>query len=191
VWGRASNKFAFLKTCLQEKTEVDSRAMKTLLLILALLTSAYPQKNQTKLSPEIKRLQEQYIAASKQYKASLMKLAPLYEAAVSRTEEKLAVSRKLLAEGLVPPTQVEENEKNLSDAKNKVVEIQSQMSEVDKEIAEASDTAKLEREFAENLKRAKAERRKQRVRPCQNWDVMISQRQTARSVSLSYKLVCR
>jgi hypothetical protein len=165
--------------------------MKTLLLILALLAFVNPQKTASRISPELIRLRDEFVKATEEYKSSLMKLASFYETDVTRAEEKLAQSKRLLAEGMIAHSQVEENEKHLVAAKEKVAEIKRQLADADRQIADALDTAKLERELAEELKRAKAERRKQRAKPCRNWDLMISQRQTARSFSFSYKLVCR
>jgi hypothetical protein len=165
--------------------------MKTLLLILALLAFVNPQKPAPKISPELLRLRDEFVKATEEYKTSLMKLASFYETDVTKAEEKLAQSKKQLADGMIARSQVEENERHLAAAKEKAAEIKRQVADADRQIADALDTAKLERELAEDLKRAKAERRKQRAKPCQNWDVMISQRQTARSVSFSYKLVCR
>jgi hypothetical protein len=74
--------------------------------MLALLLFA-PQKS---TSPEIIRLKKEFIKLTNEYKVSLGKLLPFYENDVKRAEERLEHSKKLLAEGLIARTQVEENE---------------------------------------------------------------------------------
>ena len=60
------------------------------------------RKKKTPAAPvsELAKLREEFVKATNEYKASLEKLVPLYEADVKRAEDKLAVSQKLLAEGL-------------------------------------------------------------------------------------------
>ena len=69
---------------------------------------------------ELTKLREEFVKATNDYKASLAKLLPIYEGNVTKAEEKLELSRKLLAEGLISRTQVEENERALAAAKDKV-----------------------------------------------------------------------
>src|ERR1051325_3654253 len=60
---------------------------------------------------ELSKLRDEFIKATNEYKASLGKLLPFYENDVKRAEEKVEQSKKLLAEGLIPKSQLEENER--------------------------------------------------------------------------------
>lgn len=145
------------------------------------------QSSKSTESDELKKLRAEFIQATNDYKASLAKLVQIYETNVTRAEEKLELSQKLLAEGLISTAQVEENERHLAAEREKVKETRRQLSEADKQIAEILDEAKLAQEY----KKAKVARRRARQRPCLNWDIVMSQRQTAKSLSFSYKIVCR
>ena len=167
--------------------------MKTLVLAaLMLLTfSAVAQqrsrsKAQPRLNPELVRLRNEYVQATKDYKQSLTKLLTFYQGDVVRTEEKLALSRKLLAEGLIGPSQVEENERSLLTARNKVSETQRQLAEADDQIAGVLNDAQLQEEY----KKAVVKRKKERKAPCSNWTLTAYHRETARSVESGYKFVC-
>src|SRR3954453_22590518 len=86
------------------------------IVITALSVDTFAQKK-TKKKPaagtqsELTKLREEYINATKDYRTSLEKLLAIYAANVTKAEEKLDVARKLLAEGLIAKTQVEENER--------------------------------------------------------------------------------
>jgi multidrug resistance efflux pump len=162
---------------------------KTLLLslVLAFPLAVYCQKTQQKENDELKALRNDFVTATNEYKASLAKLISIYEVNVMRAEKKLELSEKLLKENLISQTQVEEIRAQLAQAREKVVETKRRLENADKQIATVLDETKLAKEY----KRAKVARRRARQRPCLNWDVMMSQRQTANSLSFSYKIVCR
>ena len=84
---------------------------------------------------ELSKLREEFIKATNEYKTSLGKLLPFYESNVKKAEEKLEVSKKLLAEGLIPRTQVEENERALALAKEKIAETNRQLASAEAQIA--------------------------------------------------------
>src|ERR1041385_3001739 len=71
---------------------------------------------------ELSKLREEFISATNDYKASLAKLLPFYENDVKKAEVKVEQSKKLLAEGLIPKSQLEESERALAVAKQKVAE---------------------------------------------------------------------
>ena len=134
------------------------------LLILSLLVSAdsvRAQKKSKKKTPapapvsELAKLREQYVQATNEYKASLQKLVPFYEAEVKRAEEKLAVSQKLLAEGLIAKTQVAENERALAEAKQKVANTRRQMTSADDQIAAVLVESAADEQLRKNLNFAK------------------------------------
>lgn len=138
------------------------------LIALTLLLSAgngWAQKKSNKKKPaparatrqtsELEKLREQYVEATNEYKASVQKLIPLYEAEVKRAEDKLAVSQKLLAEGLVARTHVEENERTLAEAKQKVAETRRQLTSADDQIAAVLVETAADEQLAKNLNLAK------------------------------------
>lgn len=104
---------------------------------------------------ELTKLREEFIKATNEYKASLGKLLPFYENDVKRAEEKLELSKKLLAEGLVPRTQVEENERALALAKEKIAETNRQMASAEAQIAGVLVETAANEEINKNLRFAK------------------------------------
>lgn len=104
---------------------------------------------------ELAKLREQYVQATKEYKASLEKLLTFYEADVKKAEEKLAVAQKLLAEGLIAKAQVTEDEHALAAAQTKVAETKRQMSGADDQIAGVLVEEDADQQLAKNLALAK------------------------------------
>lgn len=104
---------------------------------------------------ELSKLREEFIKATNEYKTSLEKLLTFYEADVKKAEDKLAVSKKLLAEGLIPRTQVEENEHALAAAQAKVTETRRQMTGADDQIAGVLLEADADAQIAKNLSLAR------------------------------------
>src|ERR1043166_5067964 len=104
---------------------------------------------------ELAKLREQYVQATKDYRASLEKLLTFYEADVKKAEDKLALSQKLLAEGLIAKTQVTENEHALAAAQAKVAETKRQMSGADDQIAGVLVEEDADQQLAKNLALAK------------------------------------
>ena len=104
---------------------------------------------------ELTNLREQFIKATNEYKTSLEKLLSFYEADLKRAEDKLEVSKKLLAEGLIAKTQVQDYEHALAAAQAKVTETRRQMSGADEQIAGALLEADADAQIAKNLSLAK------------------------------------
>ncbi|HEU4834947.1 MAG TPA: hypothetical protein VFS90_11050 [Pyrinomonadaceae bacterium] len=104
---------------------------------------------------ELTKLREEYIKATNEYKASLGKLLPFYENDLKRAEEKLELSKKLLAEGLIPKSQLEENERAVIAAKQKLAETNRSMASADQQIAGVLVEAAANDEIAKNLSLAK------------------------------------
>lgn len=104
---------------------------------------------------ELSKLRDEFISATKEYKASLAKLLPFYENDVKKLEEKVEQSKKLLAEGLIPKLQLEENEHALALAKQKVAETNRAMTGADDQIAGVLVEAAANDEIAKNLRLAK------------------------------------
>ena len=139
-----------------------------------------------KLPSELVRLRNQYVEATKEYKQSLMKLKTLYEQDVLRAEDRLAVSRKLLAENLISESVVDENEAQLKRAQAKVVEASTQLANADEEIKRALDDDKLVADY----KQALAQRRKERKPRCANWTLTAYRRETAKTIEVGFRFVC-
>ncbi|HYV12383.1 MAG TPA: hypothetical protein VE980_15905 [Pyrinomonadaceae bacterium] len=104
---------------------------------------------------ELTKLREDYIKATNEYKSSLGKLLPYYENDVKKAEEKLEQSKKLLAEGLIPKTQVEENERAVTVAKQKIGEVNRSMTSADEQVAAVLVEADANEQIAKNLRLAR------------------------------------
>lgn len=130
-----------------------------LLLAAAFSSHVFAQRKTKKKSAapptELTKLREQFVKATNEYKASLSKLLAIYQSNVTRAEEKLELSRKLLAEGLISRTQVEENERALNAAKTLVAETQRQMTNADAQVAGIFAETEAERQLAKNLRLAR------------------------------------
>ena len=134
----------------------------SLIIIAALVSFDAPAQRRMKKRPapaqppsELTKLREEYIKATNEYKASLGKLLPYYENDVKRTEEKLEQSRKLLAEGLIPKAQLEESERALAVAKQKIAETNRLIASADEQIAGVLVEAAANEEIAKNLRLAR------------------------------------
>src|SRR5215216_302271 len=104
---------------------------------------------------ELTKLREEFIKATKEYKASLGKLLPFHENEVKRAEEKLEQSKKLFAEGLIARTQLEENERALALAKEKIAETNRQLANAEAQIAGVLVETAADEEISKNLRLAK------------------------------------
>jgi hypothetical protein len=123
--------------------------------------SAAPAQRKTKkkvtpaVQSELEKLRAEFIDATRDYKSSLEKLLVIYERNVTEAEEKVSVSKKLFAEGLISKSQVDENERNLLIQRNKVLETRKQMEGADTQIADVLVEARADAELAKNLGAAK------------------------------------
>jgi hypothetical protein len=129
------------------------------LLICAADLSAQKKSKKKTSAPapvsELAKLREEFVKATNEYKASLEKLVVFYEADVKKAEDKLALSEKLLAEGLIARAQVEENQQALARAKTKVADTRRQMTGADDQIAAALVEEDADQQLAKNLRFAK------------------------------------
>jgi len=135
-----------------------------MLLILLLVAGDVSAQRKTKKKPvpkqeepqsELIKLREEFVKATNDYKASLEKLLAIYEANVKKAEEKVTVSKRLLAEGLIAKAQAEESEHALALEKQKVAETRRQMTNADAQIAGVLVETAADDEIAKNLKLAK------------------------------------
>jgi hypothetical protein len=131
-------------------------------LILILSLTADAQKKSRPKAPakpkpvdEHAKLREQFIAATNDYKSSLEKLQAIYARNVKQVEDKLAVSRKLLEEGLVSRNQVEENERAVASERDKLAETQRQMAGADAQVAGMLLETKAAEELSKSIRTAR------------------------------------
>jgi hypothetical protein len=130
-------------------------------VVLALCVDVPAQrKSKKKPAPaqpptELTKLREEYVKATNEYKASLGKLLPLYENQLKKAEEKLEVSKKLLADGLIPKTQLEEYERAVVVAKQNIAETNRSMTSADEQVAGVLVEADANEQIAKNLRLAK------------------------------------
>ncbi len=130
------------------------------LVVTVLSVDVSAQRKTKKKTPpapqtELAKLREEFVNATKDYKSSLGKLLAIYEGNVTKAEEKLALSKKLLAEGLIPKTQVEENERAVAAAKEKVSETRRQMTSADEQIAGVLVETAADEQIGKDLRLAK------------------------------------
>lgn len=102
---------------------------------------------------EVARLRAQFVQATKDYKASLEKLLPFYEADVKRKQEKLAKTKELYAEGLVARHDVEKDEAEAAEAREKVAAVRGQLKSADEQMAETLVEAEAEEVAAKEAAR--------------------------------------
>ena len=132
------------------------------LVLLAIVSLDVPAQRKSKKKPapaqppsELTTLREEYIKATNEYKASLGKLLPFYENELKKAEEKLEVSKKLLAEGLIPRAQLEEYERAVAVAKQKIADTNRSMTSADEQVAAVLVEADANEQIAKNLRLAK------------------------------------
>ena len=133
-----------------------------LLLLVLLAASDVSAQRKTKKKPvspapqsELTKLREEFVKATNDYKASLEKLLAIYEGNVKKAEEKVTVAKKLLAEGLIARSQVEENEHQLALEKQKVEETRRQLTNADAQIAGVLVETAADDEISKNLRLAR------------------------------------
>ncbi|MGI8733946.1 MAG: hypothetical protein ACR2LM_11695 [Pyrinomonadaceae bacterium] len=113
------------------------------------LANAQAKKpKQSKIVTELAKLQEEFIKATKEYKASLDRLQATYERDVTRAQERLVQSQSLFDQGLVAKKQLTEAESAVATAKDKVAETSRQMSNADSQIADTLLEAQAEAQLA-------------------------------------------
>lgn len=130
---------------------------KSRLLILVLLAGIFvsaeaqtkkPKAKQTKPTSQLAKLQEEFIKATKDYKASLTKLIAIYEREVTKAEEQLTQSQGLFAQGLISKNQVADSERALAAAKDKVAETSRSLANAETQIATTLLEAKADAQIA-------------------------------------------
>ena len=142
------------------RNRIFCRALLVLVSLLVAMDVSAQRKPKKKAAParpssELAKLREDFVKATNDYKASLEKLVAIYETNVKKAEDKLELSKKLLAEGLIAKTQVEENQRTLDAEKQKVAETRRQMTNADSQIAGVLVETAADDEISKNLRFAK------------------------------------
>jgi hypothetical protein len=103
---------------------------------------------QTKPTDELARLREEFITATKDYKASLERLRTSYQKGLPRAEERLTQSQELFRQGLISRKDLEANERALAELKDKVTEVSGRMATADSQVASMLLEAEAEKTLA-------------------------------------------
>src|SRR5215204_4082800 len=146
----------------QKVKRVRLRNAALLVLVSLIVCSPVPAqkkkktpKPQTQPVTELTKLREDYIKATKDYKASLEKLLAIYESNVTSAEAKLVTAKKLFDEGLISKSKLEEDERAVGTEKDKVAETRRQMTNADTQIADVIVEAQADEQLAKNLRLAR------------------------------------
>ena len=107
-----------------------------------------PKASATKPVSELDKLRDDYVKASKEYKASLERLLEIYNRNVERAEARLTQTNALFAQGLVSRNDVEHEQSAVAAAKDKVSEVNQQIKNAETQIAQTLIEAETEQKLA-------------------------------------------
>jgi hypothetical protein len=96
-------------------------------------TKTAPASPQT----ELEKLHDEYIKATKDYKASLEKLLPLYEKNQHTAEQKLEQSKELFKQGLISKREMDDAEQASLESRARIADVRKQMTDADAQVASA------------------------------------------------------
>jgi len=97
---------------------------------------------------ELQQLRDQYVATTKEYKASLQKLLTLYQDSLKKAEERHENSQKLFEQGLLSKRDLEASERAVTDEKLKISSTEQQIAGADTQIAQALVEVETEKQMA-------------------------------------------
>jgi len=130
-----------------------------LIIVVIAVPSVSAQRKNKKPTPakvdELTKLREEFVKLTNETKAGFEKLIVKYEADVTKAEAELAKSKKLYDEGLIARAQVEENERALASAREKVTSTRRQITDADAQIAAILVESEAEKTIAKNLRLAR------------------------------------
>jgi Outer membrane efflux protein len=111
---------------------------------------AKPQSKKAEPPPQtqLAKLRDEYIKSAKEYQASLQKLLSLYQNSVKKAEQHHEQMQKLLVDGLISKSELEQSEIALTDAKVKVTGVEQQIAGADTQIANAFVEIEGEKQLA-------------------------------------------
>jgi hypothetical protein len=110
--------------------------------------AAKAKTNQIRPVDELTKLREEFINATKDYKVHLEKLRSSYEKDVRLAEDRFNREKEVFNEGLISKRDFEASERAVTEAKNKVAEINQRMAGADSQIADALLEAEAETRLA-------------------------------------------
>jgi len=141
----------------RKKAQTVIRALVALLSLAIFVAPVYSQQKrpakrakraQAQPASELSNLRDEYIKATKDYKASLQKLLALYQASVQKAEQRRDQSQKLLAAGLISKREAEDSDRAVADARLKVSGVEQQIATADTQIAQALIEIETEKQVA-------------------------------------------
>jgi hypothetical protein len=144
--------------------------------------------------PEIKKLRDEYVVSTKEYKVSLQRLLALYQDGLSKAEEKNAQAQRLFADGLMTNRDVSQCELGVTNARSKVSEVEQQITTADRQIAAAvNELDKPERmeSLVREYRLESARRASARQPNCRNWTLNASRQERGQTVIVAFKLLCK
>lgn len=106
--------------------------------------------NQPKPVNELAKLREEFIKATKDYKANLEKLLAIHEKNVRKAEDRVTQSRELFAQGLISKNEFAASERAVAEAKDKVTEVNQRIASADTQIADTLVEAEAETRLAKS-----------------------------------------
>lgn len=128
---------------------VETRLRIAVLLLLAIIglpaltnaqskrTTRKPQPAKTAAPSELEKLHDEYIKATREYKASLDKLLPLYEKVQNNAAQKLVQSKELFSQGLISQRDLASAEQAFAEATAKVDDVHKQITGAETQVAQA------------------------------------------------------
>lgn len=127
-----------------------------LLLLLCFVLPIYAQKKskvkkpaaETPPATNLEKLRDEYIKATKDYKASLQKLLALYQDGVKKAERRHEQMQGLLADGLISKAELEQSEAAVVEARLKVAGAEQQIAGADTQIANTLVEIESEKQLA-------------------------------------------
>jgi Outer membrane efflux protein len=137
-------------------------ALSACLVLIAIASPSASAQRKSRKKPaaaapagELAKLREEFVKATNDTKAGLAKLIVIYEANVKTADEKLAASKKLYEEGLIPKAQLTENERAVAEAREKVTNTRKQITDADAQVAAILVETEAEKTIAKNLRLAR------------------------------------
>jgi hypothetical protein len=106
------------------------------------------QAKVTQANAQLAKLRDDFVKATKEYKASLEKLIAFYDADVQRAETRFAQAKDLFAQGLVAKRELDDSERAVATAKAKVTEARKQIATADGQIANALVETQADKQMA-------------------------------------------
>ncbi len=105
-------------------------------------------KPAAKAPTELEKLRDEYINATREYKASLEKLLPLYEKELKRAQEKASQSEVLFTQGLIAKKELEAAQTAATAAVTKIDDVRRLMAGADTQMAQVLVEVESEKQMA-------------------------------------------